>query len=355
MGCFLGCFGSSKIKDERINPRNPQFHSYRNQDKRHQYNPVQNNVAPILTQIPTVFSNQDILQKPVNLLVPEPHFKQEEKEHLSLLNKDNSEDQIQLSSGTRKKVTFDSNVKEYEHISYDEDEVHENIQESEKEAEKKVIDDNLKPTKSSSPWEDSTLSSLGSFPPNHRYQNCRESDDEDEELDCEVSDLDDEEYDDEEVYDDGFSDDEYNSRLVHEYTRSCTSVESRAKSSGPCVVDDVYSDRGRKIPEVFNRGARDRAGYVHSVLNPVENTAQWKTVKVKGTPSVKDQKENFQMDLGFQQSSSKSKSKFDDHRDDHEVAVAASLSAWLVSSQSTPPSKANPIGFDLLSEKIALS
>ena len=269
--------------------------------------------------------------------------------------RDNSEDQIQLSSGTRKKVTFDSNVKEYEHISYDEDEVHENIQESEKEAEKKVIDDNLKPTKSSSPWEDSTLSSLGSFPPNHRYQNCRESDDEDEELDCEVSDLDDEEYDDEEVYDDGFSDDEYNSRLVHEYTRSCTSVESRAKSSGPCVVDDVYSDRGRKIPEVFNRAARDRAGYVHSVLNPVENTAQWKTVKVKGTPSVKDQKENFQMDLGFQQSSSKSKSKFDDHRDDHEVAVAASLSAWLVSSQSTPPSKANPIGFDLLSEKIALS
>ncbi|XP_021722202.1 uncharacterized protein LOC110689727 isoform X2 [Chenopodium quinoa] len=448
MGCFLGCFGSSK--DEPKRRKNTHFVSHQNpptQDVRNQYNPVY--------PTPTSFPNRELVGKPIDLQVPkswnrledqlslgthkkvifdsdvkpeeqlssgsqkkvtfdsdvkpdeqlssdsrkkvtfDSDVKPEEQlssesqkkvsfdsyvepeEHLTLgtVNKVGldlnvkSEEQLssgvrkkvtfdsnvrpeeQLSSGTRKKVTFDSNVKEYEHISYGEPP--EVVEESELGGEKVVDECSTKPTNSSSISEgNSTLSSLGSFPPNNRYQNCRESDDEDEELDCQVSDLEDDGDDDdeEEVYDDEYSDDEYHLRQVHDF--SCSSVESRTKSSGTCFVNDGLNDhmdldsleRDAETPVVFNRGARDRAGYVHSVLNPVENTAQWKYVKVKGPPLMKEQKENCLVDLSFQHSSSKSKAISDEPK--HEVAVDASLSTWIVSSQKTPPGKAAPINME---------
>lgn len=414
MGCFLGCFGSSK--DDSKRRKDTQIASHRNPDLRnYQYNPV--------STTPTFPANQEILKQPLNFPVPKSCVKVEEKEQLSFYNKDKPEEQLspgkqkkvtfdsnvkseeQLSSGTRKKVTFDSsvkseeqlssgaqkkvtfnsnvkleehsssgsrehsssgsrkkvtfdsNVREYEHISYGEP-PQVIMQESEQGGEK-VVDE--KPTKSLSVSEDgSTLSSLVSFPPNHRYQNCRESDDEAEELDYEVSDFDEDEDDDEEVYDDGddeYSDDEFHLRQVQEFSvRSCSSVESRTKSSGNCFIDDKRNDLmldhesseiGTKTPVGFNRGARDRSGYVHSVLNPVENTAQWKSVKVKGTAIKKEQKENFLADLGFQQSLSKTKPKLDEPKNYGEVAaVNASLSTWLVSSQKTPSSKATPVSLE---------
>uniref|UniRef100_A0A803LA89 Uncharacterized protein n=1 Tax=Chenopodium quinoa TaxID=63459 RepID=A0A803LA89_CHEQI len=227
----------------------------------------------------------------------------------------------QLSSGTRKRVTFDSNVKEYEHIPYAEPP--ENMVESEMGGENVVDECSMKPTKSSSVSEgSSTLSSLGSFPPNH-------------------------------------SDDEYHLREVQDF--SCSSVESRTKSSGTCFVDDGHNDymdhdsleRGAVTPVVFNRGARDRAGYVHSVLNPVENTAQWKYVKVKGPQLIEEQKENCLVDLSFQQSSLKSKAISDEPK--HEVAVDASLSTWIVSSQKTPPGNAVPINMEPISSGASAS
>ncbi|XP_021763291.1 uncharacterized protein LOC110727997 isoform X2 [Chenopodium quinoa] len=460
MGCFLGCFGSSK--DESKRRKNTHFVSHQNpptQDVRNQYNPVY--------PTPNSFPNREFFDNPIDLQVPKSWNKLEDhqlslgihkkvtfdsdvkpEEHLSLgsrkkvtfdsdvkpeeqlssgsqkkvtfdsdlkpeeqsssgsqkkvsfdsnvkpeeqlsletVNKVSldlsvkPEEQLssgirkkvtfdanvspeeQLSSGTRKRVTFDSNVKEYEHIPYAEPP--ENMVESEMGGENVVDECSMKPTKSSSVSEgSSTLSSLGSFPPNHRYQNCRESDDEDEELDCQVSDLDDDEDEDEgeddEVYDDEYSDDEYHLREVQDF--SCSSVESRTKSSGTCFVDDGHNDymdhdsleRGAVTPVVFNRGARDRAGYVHSVLNPVENTAQWKYVKVKGPQLIEEQKENCLVDLSFQQSSLKSKAISDEPK--HEVAVDASLSTWIVSSQKTPPGNAVPINMEPISSGASAS
>ncbi|XP_057534606.1 uncharacterized protein LOC130812964 isoform X2 [Amaranthus tricolor] len=374
MGCFLGCFGSAKVKDDIKRPKNPQISSHRNQD----YNSVHQIIIPTPTQIPNVVPDQKTLKKSVNPQVPEQDkpevqilsslstrkkvtFDTNVKEHLSLPNKGKSEVQIQLISGTRKKVTFDSNVKEHEHVPYND--TQDVMQESGKGVDKEVVEYGTKSIKSCNFWEGSSVSSLVSFPSNHRYQNCRESDDEDEdedeELGCEVSDLDDDDNDD----DVGFIHDEYHPRQVCEYIKLCTSVESKTKKSSTCLVDDGDSDcildhasidKGTKTPEVFNRGARDRAGYVHSVLNPVENTAQWKTVKVKETLSIKEQKENFKIDLGFQQFSSKTKSNFGEPKNDCET-VASSLSTWLVSSQSTPPSKAMPIGLEPIESVANLS
>ncbi|CAO2840486.1 unnamed protein product [Amaranthus hypochondriacus] len=376
MGCFLGCFGSTKVKDDIKRPKNPSIPSYRNQD----YKSVHQIITPTPTQTPTVVPDQETLKKSVNPQVPEPQDKPEiqilsslstrkkvtfdtnVKEHLSLPNTDKSEVQIQPISGTRKKVTFDSNVKEHEHVPYND--TQDVMQESEKGVEKEVVEYGTKSIKSCTFWEGSSVSSLVSFPSNHRYQNCRVSDVEDEELGCEVSDLDDDNDDDKEVYDDGFSNDEYHPRQVCEYTKLCTSVESKTKkSSATCLVDDGDSDcildhasmdRGMKTPEVVNRVARDRAGYVYSVLNPVENTAQWKIVKVKEAPPIKEQKENFKMDLGFQEFSSKPKSNFCEPKNDRET-VASSLSTWLVSSQSTPPSKSMPLGLEPIESGANLS
>ncbi|KAL2900261.1 Protein JASON [Bienertia sinuspersici] len=375
MGCFLGCFGSSKDHTKRS--KNARIPSHRSRDIQNQYNP------------PTLLVNQEILKKPIDLPFSESCIKQEENDQLNLSVKDKQvslgtqkkvtfdsnvkeckpqeqvssatqkkvsllsdskehkqqqQQQEQVRSGTRRKVTFDSNVKEYEHTSFHEaqDIVQE---ESERGGEKGVDESSNKQTSSSSLSEGgSTLSSLGSFPLNHRYQKCRESD---EELDCEVSDVDeDEDEDDEdEVFDDEYSDDEYHLRQVDEFpSMSCSSVESRTKSSATSLVDDGHNDqvldhgssvKETRTPVMFRCGARDRAGYVHSVLNPVENTAQWKSVKVKGTPPAKQQKENFVTDLGFQQPSS----YLDEPKNNHQLAVNASLSTWLISSQKTPPTK----------------
>lgn len=255
----------------------------------------------------------------------------------------------QLTLGAQKKVTFDSNVKEYVHISYDE--APELIQEIEKDNEKVIDVKCTEPGKCSTPSESgSTLSSLGSYPPNHRYENCRESDDEAEELDCEVSDLDEDEdvynddVDEEERYDAGYSDDEYPRQVQESPTRSGSSLESGAKNSvvrvandrhgGESIVDHGSLYKDLETPPGFYRGARDRSGYVHSVLNPVENTTQWKTVKSKQTPQLRQQKENSQIN---------------DPGNNHPLAVDTSLSTWLISSQKTPPSKDKPSDLDPIS------
>ena len=90
----------------------------------------------------------------------------------------------QLSLSPKRKVTFDTNVKTYEPVSVLEST--DFVPETDKDIEKKQKED----THSISE-DDSITSSTGSYPPNHRYQNCRDSDDEPEEFECEDSDLDD--------------------------------------------------------------------------------------------------------------------------------------------------------------------
>nr|KYP62424.1 hypothetical protein KK1_016956 [Cajanus cajan] len=82
----------------------------------------------------------------------------------------------------------------------------------------------------------------------------------------------------------------------------------------------------------LNRNVRDRSVYVHPVLNPVENLSQWKAVKAKRTPPLVSQKENLVLNqAAFGAESPKKLNK--------EIAVDASLSNWLASSETTPVNK----------------
>ncbi|XP_019460065.1 PREDICTED: uncharacterized protein LOC109359824, partial [Lupinus angustifolius] len=160
---------------------------------------------------------------------------------------DKSEEQL-LSFSTRKKVTFDSNVETYQAVLQDEAPEKKNIDEAKVEAWA------TKPTQSkSSSSNDSSVTSTGSYPPNHRYQNSRDSDDE---LDYRASDL--------------SGDDEGDNGDFEE--------EHGMVYSSPTQTYD-NSDDVNSVGLNLNPNARDRSVYVHPVLNPVENLTQWKVVK----------------------------------------------------------------------------
>ncbi|PSR89741.1 Protein JASON like [Actinidia chinensis var. chinensis] len=300
MGCFLACFGSKdqKNRNRRKNKAQLQRHGIQR--------PLQSTVSP----------EQYIPAK----LFSESREKLEE----------------QLSPSTRKKVTFDANVKTHEHVSVCEST--ELIPKSD--IEKQKGDNSEKSSLSHSISEDDSISSsVGSYPPNHRYQNCRDSDDEEEEFECTYSDLDEEDNDEEEELEDG------------DITGEEIWFESKTEiSSAQAVSEGLDSPRKSGFPEqevnkIGNKqNARDRSVYVHPVLNPVENLTQWKAVKSKGTPPLKQpQKENF-------------KSKSDQPMyQNREIAVDASLSNWLVSSETTPTKKTSPIGPEAITSERSVS
>lgn len=226
---------------------------------------------------------------------------------------DKAEEHLGLGSGsvTPKKVTFDTNVTTYEHVLVDQSTDFELHNEEEGEKKGKVKEDNLvKSRESETSFEHNSITSTSSsYPPSHRYQNCRESDDEDEELDYDESDLD----------DDG---------AVHS---SCVFVGVTKETDGLIPVENV-----------------------NPVLNPVENLTQWKAVKAKGATPFKLQKEN--LDLKQEESrfsfssdpSSKevlfsfnSKSEHEPKKSDEDVSVNASFSNWLSSNETTPVKKSN--------------
>ena len=236
----------------------------------------------------------------------------------------------QLSFAARKKVTFDSNVRTYEPVS-----VHGSI-ESLPEAEEKAKDEN-----SAKSEDDSNTSSLSSYPPNHRYQNCRDSDDEEDEMQFGESDLD---YEDDE-FDDS---DEEGDEIIGSKTR-ISPAQVITEEVDPMAV---CPSPQRELKTMWvNPNARDRSAYVHSVLNPVENLTQWKAVKVRGTPPLKLQKENltsdqepprlsFSMEPSFKQSLFNNKTKINETENtNQDIAVNASLSNWLVSTETTPSNK----------------
>jgi hypothetical protein len=242
------------------------------------------------------------------------------------LYRDKTEEE--LSVNARKKVTFDSNVKTYEPVLPEEVEKEEAL---------------VKPDHSKSSSEDSSVNSTGSYPPNHRYQNCRDSDDEDEEeLDDWPSDLSDDE-------DDGIRE-ECDELGVEFEEDDMVYSKSRVKDD---VVDHVFAEEvespiiatcERDLKTIgFNPNARDRSVYVHPVLNPVENLSQWKIVKAKRTPRLRPQKENYacsdhelQVAFGVKEVSEPDMPKMLNQ----EIRVDASLSNWLGSSETTPIKKA---------------
>ncbi|XP_028065954.1 protein JASON-like isoform X1 [Camellia sinensis] len=338
MGCFLACFGSSKDRKRRNQSKNKVLP--RGQLQRHgSQKPPQ----------PVVSSEPEISAEPTNLIL-ETHDKIEE----------------QLSPSPRKKVTFDANIKTYDPVS-----VHESTEilpESNKDVEKQKEDCSGKSTLFHSLSEDgsSITSSVRSYPPNHRYQNCRDSDDEAEEFECEDSDLD-EELEDYGDYDEDEDEDE-DKVIVGQETWSksipTVSVESGTEiSSARDVIEEVDSPLTKcGLPEQevkkigSNQNARDRSVYVHTVLNPVENLTQWKAVKSKGTSPLKPQKENFAVEQEAQRISFSFKSKSDQSKNQNqEIAVDASLSNWLVSSETTPTKKTSSVGLETITSERSTS
>ncbi|XP_057961891.1 uncharacterized protein LOC131153542 [Malania oleifera] len=297
MGCFFACFGTCKHRHCRklanIIPEAEQGH-------------VQGNEAPQATSS----SNQENIEKPINPI-------QESKEKL--------EERSKCSS--RKKVTFDLNVETYEEICP----LHvlKNSQETNAEEE-------ARKGKETSREPQCLLKNTPSYPPNYRYQNCSNSDDEYEGLNSEGSDF----------YDD---DDDDEQKLVQEETSGSLfsiSIESRAQVF-PTEMDDVevnspMPNRGSQEREkktiMLNQIARNRSQHVHSALNPVENLSQWNEFKAGVTPLCKNQaKDNMNLEQGFD--TSICHSKLNPKHLGREVAVDASLSSWLVKPGTTPNAK----------------
>ncbi|XVF72063.1 hypothetical protein PTKIN_Ptkin12aG0091200 [Pterospermum kingtungense] len=300
MGCFLACFGSSKDRKTR--------------KQRHKVQPRFQRNASYNAQS-TVSLEGSNLEKPITPVKEVQDDKAEEQ-----LGSGSSS-----GSSNRKKVTFDTNVKTYEHVLVDESTDFE-LHNEEGEKKGKVKEENLAKSKEcdTSSELSSISSSSSSYPPNYRYQNCRESDDEEDELDDEENDLDDED-DDYEDFDDG-------------------AVDSRDRIPGLGgvikEVDGLVDEEEKPIGLI--RGVRDRSGNVHPVLNPVENLTQWKAVKAKGATPFKLQKENLSLEqeeprLSFSLDPSfKSKSDHEPKNSNEEVSVDASLSNWLSSTETTP-------------------
>ncbi|XP_054779855.1 protein JASON [Prosopis cineraria] len=248
----------------------------------------------------------------------------------------------QSSFSRRKKVTFDSNVKTYEPALPDEaTELH--LEKSEQGVNKEEA--LVKSSQSKSSSYASSVTSTGSCPPNRRYQNCRESDEEDEEMDCGVSDLSDEDSDMGEEFGDDFDDE-------IEYTKARTSAAHMAAEEMKSPIPSGALCESEAKPMVTNPNARDRSVFVHPVLNPVENLTQWKVVKAKRTQPSIPLKENsnsnsnqeyqipFSSEPTFKERSvgidSWKKSK-------QEIAVDTSLSNWLVSSETTPVNESSSV------------
>ncbi|KAG8389170.1 hypothetical protein BUALT_Bualt02G0201200 [Buddleja alternifolia] len=331
MGCFLGCFGGAKDRrrrKHRVNRSSPQ----------RQRNRVQN-----VQQESLISAEKSITEIPPTNLA------------LELGNKPEGEEK--LSPSPRKRVTFNSNITTYEHVS-----VHESIDslpehttytENEKQ-------ENLKTSSQShsiSEDENSVISSVGSYPPNHRYHNARDSDDEAEEYgDSDLDDMDDE--DDEDDYDD-YDEDNIDVRIAGQEVWS-ESVESRTGNpSSQAVDEEVESPMVKNQPfnEKLNAfgsktNARDRSDYVNSVLNPVENITQWKAAKSKGMQSLKLQKENMtanfeptRISLSSEPAPFAFKSKsYLSKNENQEISVDASLSNWLGSQENTPSKKTSTSG-----------
>lgn len=311
MGCFLGCFGGDKDKKCRKNRK-----KVIPRDQKHVCQDAQRSI---------ISTEQSITEEPSGSLITEVQDRPEE----------------QLSLSARKKVTFDSKITTYEPVSVYEST--DSLPETKKSGEEEREEEGslAKSSKSNSSSEGgSVVSSVGSYPTNHRYQNCRDSDDEAEEFGD--SDVDEEcDLDDDEEY--GDSDCEggqvWSESVLAD--KSFYQVKEQEVDS-PTLMFGVPEKEMRKGE---TKGyVRDRSAYIHPVLNPVENLSQWKSVKSKAAEPMKllPQKENctaevegprasFSLEPTFKQSSFSFKTK----PKDQEIGVDASLSNWLFTPDTT--------------------
>ncbi|CAA7017495.1 unnamed protein product [Microthlaspi erraticum] len=341
MGCLPGCFG--RRKNRRRQSRRESFQPRLNKLAEGSTKDVHLNLrVPIVEKVSNSAKDDHHLRNVVEIpKIPEDRINfrlptdEEEAPKISVIPItdicDKAEEK-QSPSPARKRVTFDSNVKTYEHIAVEES--NELFEEKKEEVKKQG--------QCSSEGSDITSNSSGSYPSNHRYQNCRDSDDEVEDVtDCDESDLEDDDDDELLCEEDYYNDDGNYEAKLHNWDKEVYTEE---------IADNVLDiERIEETSKGSIASGRDRSGYVNAVLNPIENLTQWKAVKSKGrsttiqTQSRKENDQEHKLEASFSLPSSFSlnkKSRDDETKKERcqEVAVDASLSTWLSSSSQTTTS-----------------
>uniref|UniRef100_A0A7C9A3K3 Uncharacterized protein n=1 Tax=Opuntia streptacantha TaxID=393608 RepID=A0A7C9A3K3_OPUST len=318
MGCFSTCFGNSKR--QRRSRRRSIKASPSLLDHLQKYESVEDFKVPHLIE-------EEKIENPIDSS-PESNDEKREKANVS----------------ERKKVTFDLNVKVYEELPTEEEEGTVNGDSGEINEEQRK--EEAKKEESAS---DSSSSSLFSYPPNHRYQNCRDSDDEfDELLSSDESEFDD------------FTDaeDDYNEKVDSEVNHEIPvvgaqdqsseslfslSIESRMQNAGTETGENKEVNSPMPIKNQTLNAQLDTSKFVDSVLNPVENVTQWKVIKAKSKRAVYNENLEAKENLGEAQNSG-----FIVKKEEREIGVDTSLSSWLVGSEAalgaaTPNSKSSSI------------
>lgn len=317
MGCFPGCFGGRKNRRRQRRREDPRSNKISEGCTKDVSVSIVEEVPKSAKDVRIPAAVEEVTKVSV---IPTTHICEEKAE----------ERNSPSPSLSRKRVTFDSKVKTYEHVAVDE-----SIEEEE-------VKSNQAPC--SSEGSDVTSNSSTSFPSNHRYQNCRESDDEEEEdavSACDESDPEDDDDDDGGLLDEDYYDDDYEEKQ-HNWDNNKVYTEE--------IPDNVLNK------DKSNTSARDRTGYVNAVLNPIENLSQWKAVKSKGrtmqTQSrkennvtlISDQEHKLNASFSLQEPqvvdelpsfSLKPKSRDGIKRSQEVPAVDASLSTWLSTSKTT--------------------
>ncbi|OMO84468.1 hypothetical protein CCACVL1_10811 [Corchorus capsularis] len=255
-----------------------------------------------------------------------------------------------LNNSEKKKVRFDLNVKTHEVFPVESSDKSDEDREGEETKE-------LSDQGSKSPVFDLGTSNVAcKKTQQNRYENsAAESEDELEDMDLEVSDSDDE---------NGKAKNE--PQLVMEDTSESLfslSIESRnqiceVESDEKEVTSSMQIEKSpieevKKIGSIGNAKDKGAGQFIESVLNPVENLAQWKEVKAKASMPLKlEEKENINLEQGFgipispepnfkfATLSSKLSSNYKKPVG-QEPAVDTSLSSWLVEPENTPNSKAS--------------
>ncbi|GMI70384.1 hypothetical protein like AT2G33400 [Hibiscus trionum] len=292
MGCFLGCFGVSTKRKRRKpanrilpGPADSRFVSYEPLDS----------------------TDVDFLE---DSLVSKSQLSNKPKERSSVK--------------IRKKVSFNLNVQTYEPIPDEETTTFRFLQSVEEE------ENGGEAGKGSLPFSsDGVSSSLQTsvYPCNYRYQNCRDSYDEDDEVVYEESDLED---------DDDYFDDDDDYKDVDDKFESPNMVST--KGDDLIQLEDDKSTNEMSLRDSTDGNARIRSQYLCSVLNPVENTNQWKEIKARAAVNPRQtRKENVAVEEESQlpftpnprsncsPNYNQSKSLLQD------ISVDASLSNWLIS------------------------
>ncbi|CAI9118080.1 OLC1v1019595C1 [Oldenlandia corymbosa var. corymbosa] len=305
MGCFLGCFGITKKKRRRKG--GSKFESGASSYGRY---------VPLDSDVAVKIDNADIQKSSADKIIYEP------KE--STIAK------------VKKKVSFNLNVKTYEPLPKEDEETMWGYDEEETAgASMKFLN-----------YEDNLMSSkLGSFPANYRYQNCRDTYDEEDDIELDEIDLDDDE---DEDYDKELDFDEEDFVECHDYGSSNMSqVEGRQLNSAPVESDEraktsqlAAQGRGNNPNQDLNKtepdqSARSRSQFGCSVLNPIENLSQWKEVKANSKQQLKLQKENVVLQLATNVNKKSNSlpltSSLNSNclRTSQEISVNASLSNWV--------------------------